>query len=39
MAVGIVATLKIKADKIEEFETNFKELMAIVAEKEPGNNY
>jgi|TARA_B110000914_G_C15207364_1_gene329008 quinol monooxygenase YgiN len=39
MAVGIVATLKIQADKIEAFETDFKALMAIVAEKEPGNNY
>ena len=39
MAVGIVATLKIQPDKIEEFETNFKQLMAIVAEQEPGNNY
>tara|TARA_B100001105_G_C22126136_1_gene329683 strand:+ start:171 stop:590 length:420 start_codon:yes stop_codon:yes gene_type:complete len=39
MAVGIVATLKIQADKIEAFETDFKALMAIVAEQEPGNNY
>jgi len=39
MGVGIVATLKVKADKAEEFETNFKELMAIVADKEPGNDY
>lgn len=38
-AVGIVATLKVQADKTEEFETTFKELMAVVAEKEPGNNY
>ena len=39
MGVGIVATLTVKADKAEEFETNFKELMAVVADKEPGNNY
>ena len=39
MGVGIVATLKIKPEKTEEFETTFKELMSIVAEKEPGNNY
>ena len=39
MGVGIVATLTVKADKAAEFETNFKELMAIVADKEPGNNY
>ena len=36
MAVGIVATLKIQADKIEAFEADFKDLMAIVADKEPG---
>ena len=39
MGVGIVATLKIKPEKTEEFESAFKELMSIVAEKEPGNNY
>ena len=39
MAVGIVATLKVQADKTSEFETTFKELMAIVADKEPGNNW
>jgi len=39
MPVGIVATLKIKADKIDEFETSFKKLMAIVADQEPGNVY
>ncbi len=39
MPVGIVATLNVKPEKAEEFETNFKKLMAIVAEKEPGNNY
>ncbi|MDC0068618.1 antibiotic biosynthesis monooxygenase [Gammaproteobacteria bacterium] len=39
MAVGIVATLKIQADKVEAFEADFKHLMAIVAEQEPGNNY
>ena len=39
MAVGIVATLKIQADKVEAFEADFKDLMAIVAEQEPGNNY
>ena len=39
MAVGIVATLKIQPDKTDEFEENFKKLMAIVAEKEPGNNW
>lgn len=39
MAVGINATLIVKAEKASEFEKNFKELMAIVADKEPGNNY
>jgi len=39
MPVGIVATLKVKSDKIEEFENSFKELMAVVADKEPGNVY
>lgn len=39
MAVGIVATLKVQTDKTSEFEENFKQLMAIVREKEPGNNY
>ena len=39
MAVGIVATLKVKPEQAEEFENNFKQLMAIVAEQEPGNNY
>lgn len=39
MPVGIFATLNIQEEKIQEFETTFKELMAIVAEKEPGNNY
>ncbi|MBO6555411.1 MAG: antibiotic biosynthesis monooxygenase [Pseudomonadales bacterium] len=39
MAVGIVATLNIQPDKTDEFEENFKQLMAIVAEKEPGNNW
>ena len=28
-----------KPEKTEEFERTFKELMSIVAEKEPGNNY
>jgi len=37
--VGIVATLKIKPEKIEEIESTFKKLMSIVSEKEPGNNY
>ena len=37
MAVGIFATLKVQPEKAEEFEKNFKQLMAIVAEKEPGN--
>ena len=37
MAVGIFATLKVQPEKAEEFETNFKKLMAIVAEQEPGN--
>ncbi|MBA57868.1 MAG: antibiotic biosynthesis monooxygenase [Gammaproteobacteria bacterium] len=37
--VGIVATLKIKPEKIKEFESTFKELMNIVSKKEPGNNY
>lgn len=39
MAVGIVATLKIKPGTNEEFETTFKKMMAIVAEEEPGNNF
>ncbi len=39
MGVGIVATLKIKPEKTQEFESTFKELMSIVAEKEPGNNF
>jgi quinol monooxygenase YgiN len=39
MAIGIYATLVIQEGKNDEFETNFKELMAVVAEKEPGNNY
>ena len=39
MAVGIVATLKIQAEKVDAFEADFKDLMAIVAEKEPGNIY
>ena len=39
MAVGIVATLKVQPDRAAEFEANFKELMTIVTEKEPGNNY
>ncbi len=39
MAVGIVATLKIQPDKTADFEENFKQLMAIVREQEPGNNY
>ena len=38
MAIGIVATLKVKEDKTGEFEAGFKELMSIVAEKEPGNS-
>ena len=38
-AVGIVATLKVQPDKTDEFEATFKELMAVVAEQEPGNNY
>ena len=37
MTVGIVATLDIQKDKTGEFETLFKKLMAVVAEKEPGN--
>ena len=39
MPVGIVATLKVKSGKTEEFENSFKELMAVVADKEPGNVY
>ena len=39
MTVGIIAKLNIQEGKNEEFETNFKELMAIVARLEPGNNY
>ena len=39
MAVGISATLIVKAEKASEFEKIFKELMAVVADKEPGNNY
>ena len=39
MAVGIVATLKVQPDRAAEFEANFKQLMTIVTEKEPGNNY
>lgn len=39
MAVGIIAKLKIKEDKIEEFEAAFRELMAVVREVETGNDY
>ena len=39
MAVGIVATITVKPDMAAEFESGFKQLMAIVAEQEPGNNY
>ncbi|MEH6519021.1 MAG: putative quinol monooxygenase [Halioglobus sp.] len=39
MAVGINATLMVKAEKASEFEETFKELMAIVGDQEPGNNY
>ena len=39
MAIGLFAKLAIQEGKNEEFETNFKALMAVVAEKEPGNNY
>ena len=39
MTIGIVATLNVKEGKNEEFEASFKELMAIVADKEPGNNF
>ena len=37
MSVGIVAKLPIAEGKEKDFEPMFKQLMAIVAEKEPGN--
>lgn len=39
MAIGIIATLKIQADKNAEFETIFSELEAAVRANEPGNNF
>ena len=39
MPVGIIATLKVREDQREEFEAAFRELTAIVAGQEPGNNY
>lgn len=37
MSIGVVAKLPIAEGKESEFESLFKELMAIVAEKEGGN--
>ena len=39
MAIGIIATLKVQHDKVEEFEEAFKQLMAVVRNNEPGNNF
>lgn len=37
MSIGVIAKLPIAEGKEGEFEPMFKQLMAIVAEKEPGN--
>lgn len=37
MTIGIVAHLDIQADKTQDFEQDFKILMQIVADQEPGN--
>ncbi len=39
MTIGIIAKLMIQEGKNEEFEAIFKELAAVVAEQEPGNNF
>ncbi len=39
MSIGIVAKLTIQEGKNAEMESAFGELAAVVAEKEPGNNF
>ena len=36
MTIGIVATLKIKPDQVDHFETNFLKLAAVVLAEESG---
>jgi quinol monooxygenase YgiN len=35
--IGVIATLKVQADKTEQFEAVFRELSAAVRANEPGN--
>jgi quinol monooxygenase YgiN len=39
MAIGVIATLKVREGKNTEFETVFTQLASTVREKELGNNY
>jgi len=39
MPVGVIAKLKVKEGKNQEFEAIFKQLVQAVDENEPGNNF